>query len=824
MGRLILTWIAVCLAVAPGPTTASPGADNTLLVVNADSPLSRTVANLYLQSRPLSHHHLVWLENTPPPGSISMDVFRDKILEPVLSAMERRGIADDIDTIVYSADFPYRVYIERYVRRAGLPYNKYVGIAASLSGLTWFANLVRAGRADFIAPSANAYYRRELGLVGRAARAMTAEERKTRSRARALVRNKRYSKALTLLDNLVASHPGYWELHLLRARALAGLGRTHAALTALEKLPDLGYRKSLALRNLPEFKPLLDHPGFKQLLARMDDPDRRFEAPIAFSHARHWSRRGLPNGSDFDRYYLSALLAYTGQRGNSLPEIRDLIERSAQADGSHPDGTVYLMENENVRTETRQPWYAVTCARLAELNRKCAILTRGRNGEDGVIPFRRNDIIGLVTGYRHLPWKRHHSTMLPGAIAEALTSYGGDFDNPSQSKLSVFLRHGASGSSGAVAEPYAIPQKFPLPLMHYYYALGFSLGEAWYQAVASPYQTILVGDPLTRPFAAAADFRVDRPPQPWHGEVTLRFHAPPSEHIDHYQLWIDGRLQGTTRSDQPLQLDTTRFADGHHEVLVTAVSDPPLEHRTTRRFWVRFNNQDLAPTLASNTQRAAWDQTFQLRGRTRPRAQVILRQGSRRLLETQADDQGHWRLRLSAARLGLGRNELQVTTRRDGREALSPPLAVTVTPPTLQPAMRLGKPPGRGGLRLEVTYRDHPPDATPQVKTVRRLDGRLSRDLDSDRTPRQARISGWFQVETPGFHQLTVAGCPLRRLAVNDEERRMESGYLPLWLQRGWHRWTAEIEPRCIDQLVIILGGNAPPLALGDGRTRTGIP
>ena len=105
MGRLIPWLVAACLTAAR-TAPAAPGADNTVLVVNADSPLSRTVANLYLAQRPLSLYHLVWLHDPPPPGSVSMETFRSKILQPVLDALEALHIAEQTDAILYSADFP----------------------------------------------------------------------------------------------------------------------------------------------------------------------------------------------------------------------------------------------------------------------------------------------------------------------------------------------------------------------------------------------------------------------------------------------------------------------------------------------------------------------------------------------------------------------------------------------------------------------------------------------------------------------------------------------------------------------------------------------
>ena len=138
---------------------------------------------------------------------------------------------------------------------------------------------------------------------------------------------------------------------------------------------------------------------------------------------------------------------------------------------------------------------------------------------------------------------RHsNSKLLPGAIADSLTSYGGDFDKRSQTKLTEFLRQGAAGSSGAVTEPFNFPEKFPLPMMHYYYAMGCSLAEAWYQAVASPYQAILVGDPLTRPFA---DFSTPRlaqpnPDKPWQGEVQLHAESSSSRTNKKLHDWNSG--------------------------------------------------------------------------------------------------------------------------------------------------------------------------------------------------------------------------------------------------------------------------------------------
>ena len=71
----------------------------------------------------------------------------------------------------------------------------------------------------------------------------------------------------------------------------------------------------------------------------------------------------------------------------------------------------------------------------------------------------------------------------------------------SQTPLSEFLRYGAAGASGTVTEPYAIAEKFPHPMLQVHYARGCTLAEAFYQSVCGPYQLLIVGDPLCRPWA-----------------------------------------------------------------------------------------------------------------------------------------------------------------------------------------------------------------------------------------------------------------------------------------------------------------------------------
>src|SRR5205814_5123837 len=94
------------------------------------------------------------------------------------------------------------------------------------------------------------------------------------------------------------------------------------------------------------------------------------------------------------------------------------------------------------------------------------------------------------------------TTFAPGAMADNLTSYGGQlFGNTGQTPALVFLNAGASGTYGTVVEPCAYLEKFPSPQAFFYQSRGFSLAECYYQSITNPYEGILLGEPLSAPFA-----------------------------------------------------------------------------------------------------------------------------------------------------------------------------------------------------------------------------------------------------------------------------------------------------------------------------------
>jgi uncharacterized protein (TIGR03790 family) len=110
------------------------------------------------------------------------------------------------------------------------------------------------------------------------------------------------------------------------------------------------------------------------------------------------------------------------------------------------------------------------------------------------------NLFGLMTGLANLSLETN--TFVPGAVGDSLTSYAGFIlENSGQTPLIAFLEAGASGSYGTVVEPCNYTQKFPDPVDYFYQTRGFSLAEAYYQSILNPFQGLLVGEPLSAPFA-----------------------------------------------------------------------------------------------------------------------------------------------------------------------------------------------------------------------------------------------------------------------------------------------------------------------------------
>ena len=329
--------------------------------------------------------------------------------------------------------------------------------------------------------------------------------------------------------------------------------------------------------------------------------------PYGFDATVRW-RDGVP-GDQGQRYFIGAYLGYTGERGNTVAEILDMIDRSVAVDATFPAGTFYYMETtDTARSGPRDGYYPAAVA---------AITALGGNAEHlyDVLPTGRHDCLGIMTGWAAPDIDGTDMTILPGAFCDHLTSFAGKFDTSSQTKMSRWIAKGAGGSWGEVEEPCNYAGKFPHARMHVYYFQGLSLGEAAFRSVGyMPFQGLLYGDPLTRPFAYLPDVQVpDAPTGTVSGTLLLTPQAAPTypgAQIDHLILLIDGVLYSSIFPGEQFQVDTTHLGDGWHELRVLAYDD------TVQRFTGRWigamttDNRGRSVTLDVTPTTGDWTTAF----------------------------------------------------------------------------------------------------------------------------------------------------------------------------------------------------------------------
>lgn len=285
---------------------------------------------------------------------------------------------------------------------------------------------------------------------------------------------------------------------------------------------------------------------------------------------------GTPNTSaNARRYYLGALLGWTGQNGNTVAEIRAMIDRSVGADGTRPGGTFAFQNNtadpdRNVRTTQ----YSGVISAINSLGGTAAQFS-------GVLPPNGTVAAGIMTGAQTIDLTATGITLVPGAFADHLTSWAATFDINQQTKVSYWIRNGASGSSGSVDEPCNYTGKFPHARIHQFLRSGLSHGEAFWRSLAYiPFQNEYVGDPLTRPWAYFPTLSVTGVPAGGgvSGVFTITPSAAPTAPgtggptptISAIDVVIDGARVGGATNNQAFTVNSYALDEGYHDLRVLA--------------------------------------------------------------------------------------------------------------------------------------------------------------------------------------------------------------------------------------------------------------
>lgn len=176
----------------------------------------------------------------------------------------------------------------------------------------------------------------------------------------------------------------------------------------------------------------------------------------------------------------------------SVQQARAVIDRGVAAGFRIVPATAYYMVTTEAARNSRARFYPPP-ARLA--SKKIATKVVKADVLENV-----DDIIVYQTGMAHVA-KLDTLRFRPGALADHLTSLGGDLLGQSQMSSLRWLEAGATASYGTVSEPCNHWQKFPHPgILLRHYVGGASAIEAYWKSVAWPTQGLFIGEPLATPY------------------------------------------------------------------------------------------------------------------------------------------------------------------------------------------------------------------------------------------------------------------------------------------------------------------------------------
>jgi uncharacterized protein (TIGR03790 family) len=252
---------------------------------------------------------------------------------------------------------------------------------------------------------------------------------------------------------------------------------------------------------------------------------------------------------------------------NTLGGAELVLSRGVASDGTFPTQAVYL-------AKTSDPARNV---RFVEFDN--AIFSGRVRGDNSLIwtntdSTSSTNLFGLQTGLANLSLPAN--AFVPGAMGDSLTSYAGIIFGSSggQTTLLAFLEAGAAGSYGTITEPCNYTQKFPDPRNYFYQCRGFCLAEAYYQSVLNPHQGLLVGEPLSAPFArpGTADWNSLTNGAVLSGQAALNLTfsaADTNLPLSQVDLFLDGKFSHTITNLPPAGGNAISVTLNHSQVRYT---------------------------------------------------------------------------------------------------------------------------------------------------------------------------------------------------------------------------------------------------------------
>jgi hypothetical protein len=525
----------------------------------------------------------------------------------------------------------------------------------SLNGMTYLFRWVQQNDPSYIGPDSNWYATHDASVLLKIYQGNSESIEELR---KWIEQDDQHEQAAERLDQLRKESANSFPLDFLAAQQWALAGDKQKALSRLGDAVRKGWKYRGEILNDPSFDALREDKEFQRIVSRCPNEEFKVLHSKAFD-ARNFFAPNCTESQDPKHgvsYLLSMVLSHTANNRLTIDEAISHLERSSLADFTNPKGTFFFSKTSDVRTTTREPNFSIAIEELKRLKKDAQIIP-------SVLPPAGSAVAGITFGVSDFDWNRAGAKLLPGSIADNLTSLGGVMTPSSQTKATELLRYGAAVASGTVTEPYALQFKFPLPSLHAYYAKGMTAAEAFYATVQSPYQLLILGDPMCQPYAAPPRFNVtgcsDR--QIVSEKIGLEFQSSEEEgSSDPIQLtWlIDGKPQTQTNFTPKLNIQVAEEDRGAYEWRFVTKGPKPTETRWEKSLWVLSGPSASHLELkAPERWSAKQNRTLKVQVTNPPKDARVRLRFHWDILDATSNEQGEFEL--DAERLGRGPVRLQ---------------------------------------------------------------------------------------------------------------------------------------------------------------------
>jgi uncharacterized protein (TIGR03790 family) len=230
---------------------------------------------------------------------------------------------------------------------------------------------------------------------------------------------------------------------------------------------------------------------------------------LGFDAGAYCSTQGAPCGASASvpTYDAQSHAPYTdfGIRPTMMLATADggtaFVDRGVASDGTNPPGDGWFFRTTDSARSVRSFDFQQT---VADFTGDGGLALTYVDATDGGLDHLvgASDVLFYFEGLASVP-ELTSNTFRPGAIADHLTSYGGQVPQSGQMSCLRWLEAGATASYGTVVEPCNFTSKFPqtsVLLRHYF--RGEPAIEAYWKSVNMPGEGLFIGEPLARPFDA----------------------------------------------------------------------------------------------------------------------------------------------------------------------------------------------------------------------------------------------------------------------------------------------------------------------------------